>query len=539
MNCPNCGSPVGEKAGFCANCGARIPLSEPLPKAPASTAPTQYARVTAPPAQYAPVPTAPTQYAPVPNTRAQYAPVAAPPAQYAPVPTAPTQYAPVPNTRAQYAPVTAPSAQYAPVTAAPAQYAPVPNTPAQYAPVPTAPTQYAPASVPVIPAAPAAPKPVSPLSRPYRLTTLATAVTYGIQTQVATLGVCIAALILLFPAIFRSVSTGSAGALDLESLLKDSKILVLLVVYAVVYVGGLLLGILVAGAFRKRLPARAPEVRRMSVADFLLCVMVAYALWMLGVLAGNFPSFVVPLESLETQFGWYSAPLWVLAIVAAPILEELVFRKFVLDRVGHLGEGIAVLSSALIFGLAHQNAGQFFLAFFLGLLFAKIYLRTGRILYTMLLHFLINLTATADEIGCLIWGDRFDTVFLLAAGGLALAGLVLWLVFRKRHFLLRPCAPIPARDRNAALRCWPMTLVKIVCLVSVAGYGVFYAVSGVFLYGSYNLKPLGLLYLIPAAGAVITVLILTRRQREPRNDDRAPVVMPGVASPCGQQSEFR
>ena len=371
------------------------------------------------------------------------------------------------------------------------------------APVPAPPAEAAAASVPA-----------SPLSRPYRLTTLATAVTYGIQAQVASLGIYIAVFALFLPAVSRIISSENLEALDPEVLLKDPKVLVLLAVYAVAYVAGLLLGIRVAGLIRKRLPAQAPEVRAMSGADFLLCALVAYGLWALGVVAGNFPSFLLPLETL--QLGWYQAPMWLVAVLVAPIFEELVFRKFVLDRVGNLGEGIAVLTSALIFGLAHQNAGQFFLAFFLGLLFAKIYLRTGKIVYTMVLHFMINMTATADEIGCLIWGDRFDTGFMIVVGGLALVGLVLWLVFRKRHFVLRRCDPIPARDRNAALRCWPMTLVKILCLVSVGLYGVFYTVMSVFLSEDANGNPLGLLYLIPAVGAVITTLILTRRQPEPR-----------------------
>lgn len=398
--------------------------------------------------------------------------------------------------------------------------APVPAPSAEEAAAPVIPaaSEGAPQVDPPVPPIPAAA--ASPLSRPYRLTTLATAVTYGIQTQVASLGITAAAMILLMPVISRIVSLGDLEALDLESLLKDPKILTLFIVYALVYVAGLLLGIWVAGLIRKRLPARPPEVRPLSGADFLLCAMVAYALWALGVLAGNFPSFLAPLETF--QFGWYQAPMWLVTVVVAPIFEELVFRKFVLDRVGDLGEGIAVLSSALIFGLAHQNAGQFFLAFFLGLLFARIYLRTGKIVYTMLLHFLINMTATADEIGCLIWGDRFDAGFMLVVGGLALAGLVLWLIFRKRHFLLRRCDPIPARDRNAALRCWPMTLVKILCLASVGVYGVYYTVMSVFLSGDADWNPLGLLYLIPAAGAVITTLILTRRLPEPRIEDCAP-----------------
>ncbi len=58
--------------------------------------------------------------------------------------------------------------------------------------------------------------------------------------------------------------------------------------------------------------------------------------------------------------------------------------------------------------------------------------------------------------------------------------------------------------------------MKVLCLVSVGAYGVFYTVMSAFLSVDGAWNPLGLLYLIPAAAAVITTLILTRRRPEPR-----------------------
>ena len=75
----------------------------------------------------------------------------------------------------------------------------------------------------------------------------------------------------------------------------------------------------------------------------------------------------------------------------APIIEELVFRKLFCDRLLPLGEGYAVILSAAIFGLVHGNLFQFFYAFLTGMLFSYIYVKTGRIRYTVVIHTIINL----------------------------------------------------------------------------------------------------------------------------------------------------
>ena len=77
-------------------------------------------------------------------------------------------------------------------------------------------------------------------------------------------------------------------------------------------------------------------------------------------------------------------------VLIIPILEELVFRKLICDRLLPLGEGYAVIISALRFGLVHGNLYQFFYAFLTGVLFSAVYVRTGRIRYTVFYHMIIN-----------------------------------------------------------------------------------------------------------------------------------------------------
>lgn len=91
----------------------------------------------------------------------------------------------------------------------------------------------------------------------------------------------------------------------------------------------------------------------------------------------------------------------VVAVIIAPIMEELVFRKFLLDRIAGFGHWTAMTVSGVIFGIAHGNFYQFFYAFGLGMVFAYIYLHTGKISYTISFHMLINFCGSILPIGLL------------------------------------------------------------------------------------------------------------------------------------------
>lgn len=76
--------------------------------------------------------------------------------------------------------------------------------------------------------------------------------------------------------------------------------------------------------------------------------------------------------------------------IIGPIMEEFITRKILIDRTVQYGEGVAILLSATIFSLMHGNFFQSFYAFFLGACFSYIYIRTGRLRYSTIIHILIN-----------------------------------------------------------------------------------------------------------------------------------------------------
>lgn len=101
-------------------------------------------------------------------------------------------------------------------------------------------------------------------------------------------------------------------------------------------------------------------------------------------------SLTNPLSQMLGQSSIWIDVVFVAIIV--PVLEELLFRKLLCDRLLPLGEGYAIILSGVIFGLSHGNLFQFFYAFFVGAIFALVYVKTGKIIYTILYHVFLNFT---------------------------------------------------------------------------------------------------------------------------------------------------
>ncbi|MBP5312326.1 MAG: CPBP family intramembrane metalloprotease [Clostridia bacterium] len=180
----------------------------------------------------------------------------------------------------------------------------------------------------------------------------------------------------------------------------------------------------------------------LSFGTFMLFVAVSLGLWSLGVFIGNFADIFFPFESagnaleqIETM-GPVSLPLHIYAVLGAPVLEELACRKLLLDRLHKYGQLPAAVVSALLFGLLHGNSGQFFLATFLGFVFAIVYLKTGNVLYTMALHAIINFTATVPSILYWFGIDVSRFLYLVFMPVMFAVGIILAVVKRKTVFSL-------------------------------------------------------------------------------------------------------
>ncbi len=152
----------------------------------------------------------------------------------------------------------------------------------------------------------------------------------------------------------------------------------------------------------RNLPARAPAKGKMTFGQFLVIFCMGYALLVLsnivatilGILIEKiFPGAQAATNSVQELLGnggLNSFVLLLIPVIIGPIYEELLFRKFLIDRLGFYGDAIAIVVSAVMFGLFHGNLTQFVYATMLGLMLGYVYVRTGEIKYTIGLHMLVN-----------------------------------------------------------------------------------------------------------------------------------------------------
>jgi membrane protease YdiL (CAAX protease family) len=158
----------------------------------------------------------------------------------------------------------------------------------------------------------------------------------------------------------------------------------------------------------RKLPVTKIEKRPMKIGQLLLLIMMMYGLTQVGSLMG------MPIHLALTTIGSLTADsedaaaelsnnlvfssgtvIRIIYIGILPaIFEELLFRKFLIDRTIRHGEFISCAMSGIMFGMWHGNFQQFFFAFFIGVLFAFVYIRTGNIIYTMIMHASMNLVTS-------------------------------------------------------------------------------------------------------------------------------------------------
>ena len=189
-----------------------------------------------------------------------------------------------------------------------------------------------------------------------------------------------------------------------------------------------------------------------------------------------------------------SSTIWAFlaTVVVAPIMEELITRKMVMDRLAPYGVWPAALFSGVAFGMIHGNLEQFFYAFFLGTFFALIYAKSGRILYTILLHAAVNfmgsviapavlegvdlaMLETDDPqiiLEYMTGGGLQNLVPLLAYVGIMLGlagtGLVLLFAFGKKF--------LPKRGPEKASRYFanPGVIIFLVCTLALTLFITFF-----------------------------------------------------------------
>ena len=192
--------------------------------------------------------------------------------------------------------------------------------------------------------------------------------------------------VLQFAAVFLLQSSGALSGNDW---------LIWVLNFAPMYLIAVPIGVLIM----RKVPETKGETRALSLKNFLsafcICVFLMYSGSIIGVLVNLLVNAIIPhasagnpLESLISSDTLFWRVLVI--VVLAPAIEEFLFRRQLIDRMRAYGEKRAVILSALMFGLFHGNFSQMFYAFLLGLVLGYVYLRTGRLRYTIALHMIIN-----------------------------------------------------------------------------------------------------------------------------------------------------
>ena len=159
-----------------------------------------------------------------------------------------------------------------------------------------------------------------------------------------------------------------------------------------------LIGMPVLIALVKQMPGEAPVKKSITPGQFVVALIMCYALMYCGNLVGTLITTVVgalkgsevdnALMAYATESNMIVTFLYM--VICAPILEEYIFRKLIVDRTLKYGQGVAIILSGLMFGLFHGNLNQFAYAMLLGMFLAFLYVKTGELKVTIGLHMCIN-----------------------------------------------------------------------------------------------------------------------------------------------------
>lgn len=165
------------------------------------------------------------------------------------------------------------------------------------------------------------------------------------------------------------------------------------------------LGIVIVGAYftykMRWLPPANERPTLPQVLKFSLSLLIRYlpVIWVATAIYTFVLKFLdVPLTEQEA-INWFlkmdDPAQWMLsaftAIIIAPVLEELFFRRLILNFLANkIHPTLALLWSSALFAATHFNYQAFVPIFILGILMGIQYLRTGDIRGSILIHALFN-----------------------------------------------------------------------------------------------------------------------------------------------------
>jgi membrane protease YdiL (CAAX protease family) len=184
--------------------------------------------------------------------------------------------------------------------------------------------------------------------------------------------------------------------------------------------------------------------------------------YFLGMVKGE--SLTDPVKDIVLNGNWVLTLIY--TAMVAPVLEETIFRKILLDKVRRFGELPAILITSIAFGLFHTNFLQLIYATALGIVFAYVTLKTNTIRYSILMHVMINLIGGTIAPFAItsknkVW-SYILVVWLMAA---MTAGILLFIRNRKKIVFVK--SEITGLKVNDYIFNYGTMLYVVICLIVI------------------------------------------------------------------------
>lgn len=187
--------------------------------------------------------------------------------------------------------------------------------------------------------------------------------------------------------------------------------------------GAILVGLIIIYLFSRRENVKSlifSEKRQMTPKTFFLLLVVFMMPQLPFSYFSSFIEYSLNLFGLTTQadLEWAtgessSLSMFIYTSFFAPVCEELVYRGYVMRNMQRYGKSVAIIFSAVIFGIMHGNIHQILFAFVIGLVLGYTAMEYS-IFWSIALHMINNF----------IFGDAID--FVLSFLPESIGGLVSW-----------------------------------------------------------------------------------------------------------------
>lgn len=248
-----------------------------------------------------------------------------------------------------------------------------------------------------------------------------------------------------------------------------------LFMYMGVYVFVLLVpAIVVALCFkRKYVPFSPAKPVNMGFAFFAilaaigLCMFTnivnSYVLAILSELGAEIPEAPQMMEPTYTSLG---LNLFTIAVLPA-LLEEMIYRGYILRTLRPYGNVFAVLVSSMLFSLMHGNLRQIPFAFLVGLILGCLYVMTDNIWMSITVHFANNaISVLMEYFGFGLSDDAVGYFYALIIYGLTFVGvlalIILFIRYRQQMQIHKIETYLTPGKRTAALFATPLFLISVI-----------------------------------------------------------------------------